>query len=154
MFVAEEKAYRLAVEKKILAKGDWTPVTEGLDLLDRGLINVTPQYGAYAPEEILVQTLENPKHTVGRCAAIQEGLSRVTRLVPLFSKKWPLERSMDDALGRLKKSRWIRTMDADFDTCGNIGRHKILCLLSGQGSSSYQPTKHFLTCEELLPING
>jgi|GEM_PF-3028917 len=103
MLVAEEKAYRLAVERKILAKGDWTPVTGGLDLLDRGLISVTPQYGAYTPEEILVHTIENPKHTVGRCAAIQEGLPRVTRLVPLFSKKWPLERSMDDALGRLRK---------------------------------------------------
>lgn len=103
MLVAEEKAYQLAVEKKILAKSDWTPVTEGLDLLNNGLINVLPQYGAYASDDILIHTIENPKNTIGRCAAIQEGLPRLARLVPLFSKQWPLERSMEDALGRLKK---------------------------------------------------
>jgi hypothetical protein len=103
MLVAEEKAYQLAVEKRILAKGDWTPVTDGLNLLNGGLISVLPQYGAYTPEEVLVHTIANPKNSVGRCVAIQEGLPRLSRLIPLVSKKWPLERSMDDVLGRLKQ---------------------------------------------------
>ncbi len=103
MLVAEEKAYRLAVEKKILSARDWAPVTEGLDLLNNGMVNALPQYGAYTPPEILAITLENPKNTVGRCAAIQEGVTRLSRLVPLFSKKWPMERDIDDALGRLRE---------------------------------------------------